>query len=269
MGKSKLTLYIFIALVAGVVFGWLAPDLAVMTKPFADVFLRMIKMIIAPLLFATLVVGIAGHGSIKSLGKIGAKTIIYFEVVTTIALFIGLGFANYFKPGAGLTLDISKAGTAAFSQIQANAAQMSGHGHSVSDTFVNMVPTSIIQAMATGDILQVVVFAIFFALAICAVGEKAKPIMDGLNSLAEIMFKFTEYVMIFAPMGVFAAIATTVGQNGIGVLGVYVKLVGVLYAALALFVAVVLFAACKIVKIPFLGLVGAIKDPALLAFSTA
>lgn len=264
MSKSKLTIYIFSALVLGVLVGWMAPDFAVKMQPLADIFLRMIKMIIAPLLFATLVVGIAGHGDVKSLGKIGLKTLVYFEIVTTIALIIGLVAGNYFEPGKGFSLQASSQNMAAVSQMQT----MQVH-HSLSDTFIHMIPTSVIDAMAKGDILQIVVFAVFFALALCAVGDKGRPILNLLNSMSEIMFKFTEYVMYFAPMGVFGAIAHTIGQNGIGVLGIYAKLIGVMYLSLAIFVVTVLFIACKVVKIPFGGLIKAIQEPAILAFSTA
>lgn len=264
MGKSKLTLFILVALVLGVFCGWLFPEFSLAIRPLADLFLRMIKMIIAPLIFSTLVVGIAGHGDVKQLGKIGLKTIIYFEVVTTLALAIGLGVANYFKPGHGFNVLASAHNLDLVSQM--------GHfnvSSSVFDTFSHMVPDSIVDAMAKGDILQIVFFAVFFALALCSIGEKGKPIMNVLTSLADVMFKVTNYVMLFAPIGVFAAIAGTIGENGISVLGIYAKLIGSLYFALILFAVLVLAVACKICKIPFIGLVKALQEPALLAFSTA
>ena len=205
MKNSKLTTSIFIALVLGVIFGWLAPDLSKKFAPLATVFLNMIKMILAPLLFSTLVVGIAGHGSVKDLGKMGLKTLIYFEVVTTIALFIGLFVANVFKPGMGFN------GTASTHSLSIASEMATQTGHqSLSTMFINLFPTSVIQAMAEGNLLQIVIFAIFFAIAITSIGVKAKPVLEVLNSLSEIMFKFTEYVMYFAPVGVFGAIASTV-----------------------------------------------------------
>lgn len=264
MGKSKLTLFILAALVLGVFCGWLFPDFSLMIKPLADVFLRMIKMIIAPLIFSTLVVGIAGHGDVKQLGKIGLKTIAYFEIVTTLALVIGLGIANYFKPGHGFNVQASA--------HNMELVQQMGHAHvntSFSDTFLHIVPNSIFDAMAKGDILQIVFFAVFFALALCSVGDKGKPILEGLTSLADVMFKVTKYVMFFAPIGVFAAIAGTIGENGIGILSIYAKLIAVLYLALFIFIVFVLAVACRICKIPFIGLVRALQEPALLAFSTA
>ncbi len=266
MKHSKLTALIFIALIMGVIVGHFAPDFAVKMHPFAAIFLRMVKMIIAPLLFATLVVGIAGHGDAKSLGKIGIKTIIYFEIVTTLALIIGLTMANIFKPGVGFVMGTSEhainmqaAGIVAASQAHTSVGQM------ITDIF----PTSIVDAMATGNLLQIVVFAIFFSVAICACKEKARPILDLLESVSQVMFKFTEYVMYFAPLGIFGAIASTVGANGLAILKNYFKVIGALYFAFAVFVILVLFIVCKIVKISFRSLIRALQEPALLAFTTA
>lgn len=267
---SKLTALIFIALLLGVLLGHFAPTFAVKMQPFAMIFLRMVKMIIAPLLFATLVVGIAGHSDVKSLGKIGIKTIIYFEVVTTLALIIGLFMANLFKPGVGFARGVAD-NIAENSSLMHQAglmAAVSPHT-SIFEMIMDIFPTSIVQSMADGNLLQIVVFSIFFAIAICAVGKAAKPVMDVLNSVSQIMFKFTEYVMYFAPLGIFGAIATTVGSNGLGILKNYAKVIGALYAALAVFVLVVLIIACKIVKISFRNLLRALQEPALLAFTTA
>ena len=256
---------IFIALALGILVGWAFPAFAVKTHVLAEVFLRMVKMIIAPLLFATLVVGIAGHGDAKSLGRLGVKTIVYFEVVTTFALIIGLGFANLFKPGEGM-VDIASRNIA-LGDI-ANLASATTH-HSFGEMFLSLFPTSIIQAMADGNLLQIVVFSLFFALAICAVGKKAQPVVDILNSVSKIMFKFTEYVMLFAPIGIFGAIAYTVGTNGIDILLNYGKIILALYTALAVFVLIVLLIACKLVHISFRALIKAIQEPALLTFTTA
>ena len=265
MKQNKLTIAIFTALFLGIITGWLFPEIAVKTHVLAEIFLRMVKMIIAPLLFATLVVGIAGHGDAKSLGRLGIKTIAYFEIVTTIALFIGLGFANLFKPGEGMA-NIASEHTGLTSIVQmASTTQHNSFG----ELLLGLFPTSIFQSMAEGNLLQIVVFCIFFALAICAVGEKAKPVVNVLNSLASIMFKFTEYVMVFAPIGIFGAIAYTVGSNGIAILFNYGKIILSLYVALGVFVAVVLVAACKIVRISTRALIKAIQEPAFLAFTTA
>ena len=265
MKNSKLTMTIFISLLLGIIVGWAFPNVAVKTHVLAEVFLRMVKMIIAPLLFATLVVGIAGHGNVKSLGRLGVKTVVYFEIVTTLALIIGLGFANIFKPGVGMVNLASK--NIALGDISTMTSTV--HHNSFGEMLLGLFPTSIIQAMADGNLLQIVVFSIFFALAICAIGKKAKPVVDILNSVSKIMFKFTEYVMLFAPMGIFGAIAYTVGTNGVDILFNYGKIIVALYTALAIFVIIVLFIACKLVKISFRGLIKAIQEPALLTFTTA
>ncbi len=207
---------------------------------------------------------LAGHGDIKHLGKIGLKTIIYFEIVTTLALILGLVMANVFKPGIGFNIDLNSVSMAAVEKMQ--NVQID---HSFSHLLVDMVPTSVFKSMAEGNLLQIVVFAVFFALAICAVGQKARPVLDFLQSTCEIMFKFTEYVMYFAPIGVFGAISATIGQNGIGILANYAKLIGITYFSLILFVIIVLAIVCRIIKIPFRALIKALKEPALLAFTTA
>ena len=266
MKHSRLTALIFIALIAGILVGHFAPEFAVKMRPLAAIFLRMVKMIIAPLLFSTLVIGIAGHGDAKSLGKIGIKTIVYFEIVTTLALIIGLFMANVFKPGVGFVSGTTPDAI----QMQEAGLMAATQAHTASgDMVTNIFPTSIVDAMAQGNLLQIVVFSIFFALAICAVGKSARPVLDVLNSVSQIMFKFTEYVMYFAPLGIFGAIAATVGANGLSVLKNYAKIIGALYIALAVFVLLVLIIACKIVKISFRNLIKALQEPAFLAFTTA
>ena len=263
---SRLTTLIFVALILGVLVGHFAPDFAVKMHPFAAIFLRMVKMIIAPLLFATLVVGIAGHGDAKNLGKIGLKTIIYFEIVTTLALLIGLTFANIFKPGVGFVMGTSSHAI----QMQTEGLLAASKAHtSIGAMVTDIFPTSIVDAMAHGNLLQIVVFSIFFSLAMCACKEKAKPVLDLLNSVSQIMFKFTEYVMYFAPLGIFGAIASTVGASGLAILKNYFKVICSLYVAFAAFVIIVLFIVCKIVKISFRSLIRALQSPALLAFTTA
>ena len=266
MKHSRLTWLIFIALILGVLFGHFCPGMAIKMRAFALIFLRMVKMIIAPLLFATLVTGIAGHGDSKRLGKIGLKTIVYFEVVTTLALIIGLTMGNIFNPGLGFAT-----GTVANPELLKEAGLMAvtTPHTSISEMIVNVFPTSIIQAMAEGNLLQIVVFSIFMAIAIRAIGKKAQPVMDVLNSVSQIMFKFTEYVMYFAPLGIFGAIASTVGMNGLAILKNYAKIIFSLYTALAVFVLLVLFIACKYARISLRSLLKAIQEPAILAFTTA
>src|SRR5213592_2602054 len=255
------TTQIFIGLLIGIVVGYLWPSFGVAVKPLADAFLRMIKMIIAPLLFATLVVGIAGTGDIKSMGRIGLKAVVYFEAATTIALFLGLAIVNIFKPGAGLAMPIG-ADTAA-------AAAMAQNQQHAWDIFLHLFPTSVVDAMARGDILQLVVFSTFFGIAVAAIGKKGQPVLDVLDATAHAMFTFTGYVMAFAPVGVFAAIAATVGGRGLAILLMLGKLVALMYVGLAIFVLIVLGGVSVLIRVPFLTFVKAIREPFLIAFTTA
>ena len=256
-----ITTQIFIGLLLGILVGYLWPSFGVAIKPLADAFLRMIKMIIAPLLFATLVVGIAGTGDLKAMGRIGLKAILYFEGATTVALFLGLALENIFKPGAGLVMPIG-ADTAAASAM----AQNQQHAW---DIFLNLFPTSVVDAMARGDILQLVVFSTFFGIALAAIGPKGKPVLDVLESTANAMFRFTGYVMAFAPIGVFAAIAATVGGKGLAILFTLGKLIALMYLGLAIFVLIVLGGVSYLIRVPFLAFVKAIREPFLIAFTTA
>ena len=219
MKKISLTAWILIALVAGIAFGALLPGPAKQMAVLGSIFLRLIKSIIAPLLFGTLVVGIAGTGSVKTMGRIGGKAILYFEVVTTIALFVGLAAVNLVQPGVGVQLQ--KGATGGLTQTTTSLTQILEH------TF----PTSIIDSMARGEVLQIVVFTFLFGMACAVLGAKAKPVVTFCESLSEIMFKYTGYVMYVAPFGVFGAMAATVGEKGLGVLVNLGKLVLTLYCA--------------------------------------
>jgi proton glutamate symport protein len=265
------TTQILIGLALGIVVGYLWPSsdangvhvagFAEQVKPLADVFLRMIKMIIAPLLFSTLVVGIAGTGDMKTMGRIGLKAIIYFEAATTIALFLGLALVNIFKPGAGMSLPLG-------ADTKAAAAMVQNQQHAW-DILLHMFPSSVIDSMARGDILQVVVFSMFFGIALAAIGARGRPVLDVLDSTAQAMFKFTGYVMAFAPVGVFAAIAATVGSKGLGILLTLGKLVGLMYLGLVIFALIVLGGVSYLIRVPFLTFVRAIREPMLIAFTTA
>ena len=263
----SLTMQILIGLGIGLLLGIFLPEFGVKLKPFSDLFLRMIKMLIAPLLISSLIVGIAGAGDTKKVGSLGLKTILYFEIATTLALVIGLSVANWLKPGAGVVLHANAKNLTDLAAITSNTHTVANH--TFMDSLLGMVPTSIFDAMATGNVLQMVVFSVFFALAIMAAGEKGKPILRGLASLSEIMFKFVGYVMNFAPIGVLAAISYAVSSNGLGILWTYGKLAGSLYLALFIFVGIVLLTTCAIIKVPFMRMFSAIKEPFLIAFSTA
>jgi proton glutamate symport protein len=258
MKKISLTAWIFIGMAAGVALGVLAPGFAKQLGLVSTVFLRLIRSIIAPLLFGTLVAGIAGGGDIKHMGRIGGKAILYFEIVTTFALFLGLGMVNLVRPGEGVPISRTAADAAAPASPTTPAAL-------VEHTF----PASIVDAMARNDVLQVVVFAFLFGAACAAVGAKAAPVVTLCASLAEVMFRYTRYVMVLAPLGVGAALAVTVGSKGVAVLFGLGKLIVTLYATLAMFVVLVLGAVVMIARIPLGAFYRAVREPFLIAFSTA
>jgi proton glutamate symport protein len=263
------TTQIFIGLLVGVAIGYLWPSADVngvhvagaaeSIKPIADTFLRMIKMIIAPLLFSTLVIGIAGTGDLKAMGRIGLKAIVYFEVATTIALFLGLGLVNAFKPGVGLHVSA----TQGLGEI-ASRKPLTGW-----ELLVHLFPTSVVQAMAEGEILQLVVFSIFFGIAVAAIGKRGQPVVDLLESVAQVMFRFTGYVMLFAPFGVMAAIAATVGKMGLSILITLGKLVLLMYGGLLVFGVIVIGGVSVLIRVPFLEFLRAVREPFLIAFTTA
>jgi len=256
----RLTTQIFVGLVGGIVLGAVWPDVAVAIRPLADLFLRMIKMIIAPLIFSTLVVGIAGTGDLRAVGRIGVKAIVWFELATTVALAIGLLLVNLLQPGAGVALAHTDT---------SSVAAMAGQQQTGWDILLHMVPTSVVDAMAKGDILQVVVFASFFGVALAAIGPRGTPLVTILDAVAQVMFRFTGYVMRFAPLGVMAALAATVGGKGLGILWTLGKLVLTMYLGLIVFVILVIGGAALVARVPFLAFVRAIREPFLIAFTTA
>lgn len=250
-----------IGLVVGLVVGYIISvtdkSVAEYIRPFSQIFIRMIRMIIAPLLFGTLVAGIAGAGHFKDVGRMGMRAMIYFEAVTTLALLIGLLAVNIMQPGVGMVLPAA-----------AGAPPISAVAQTWDQILLHMVPTSVIEAMATGDVLQIVVFSIVFAIGLGMVGEKGKPMIQWCESLTEAMFKVTNIVMLYAPFGVGAAIAYTIGTSGLAVLQNLAFLVFTLYVALAVFFILVLVPVMLLFKIPIGGFLKAIKEPALIAFST-
>jgi proton glutamate symport protein len=258
--RLSLTAWIFIAMVAGVAIGAAFPNLgkAEWMSGVANVFLRLIKSIIAPLIFGTLVYGIAGTGSVKTMGRIGLKAIVYFEVLTTIALGLGLGAVNLMRPGAGMTLDRNAADTA-----------LAQSGITLSGTLEHTFPASVIDAMAKGDVLQIVVFSFLFGAACAGIGAKAAPVVSFCKALSEVMFRYTKYVMYLAPFGVGAAMAVTIGSKGLGVLLGLGKLILTLYGTLVIFVFLVLGAVALIARIPIGPFIRAAREPFAIAFSTA
>ncbi|MFN8549898.1 MAG: cation:dicarboxylase symporter family transporter [Candidatus Obscuribacterales bacterium] len=251
----SLTTQIFVGLFAGIAIGWIYPQVGLTIEPGAEVFLRMVKTIIAPLIFATLVVGIAGGGHVSSVGRLGLKCMIYFEVVTTFALAIGLLLVNTVHPGFGVNLT---------SGNEAELATLAAKQPNISDIVTHIFPSSVIDSMARGDVLQIVVFTMLFAVAVSA--TKATMIVQFCEQLSSVMFKYTGYVMKFAPVGVACAMAATVGHHGVSVLVSLGKLVGTLYLALFVFIAVVLLPIAFFARIPLKKFAQAVKEPMLIAF---
>lgn len=261
--RPSLTQAILLAMLVGTLVGWLFPDFSQNLKPLSNIFLRMIKSIIAPIIFATLVIGIAGHGDdMKRVGRLALKSIIYFEIVTTLALFIGLAAVNITKPGVGVTLQ----------GVDAQQGQQMGETASsltVGGFLEHVVPTSVVQAMAENSVLQIVFWSILFAVALSQVrGEPKRLVLGTLEGLAEVMFKLTGLVMKYAPIGIGAAIAVTVGHSGLGILVNLGKLILTLYGALVVFGLLVLLPVALMARVPMKKFARAVKDPALIAFST-
>jgi proton glutamate symport protein len=258
--RISLTKWILIFMVVGVLVGWLNPDLGTSLKPLSTVFLRLIKSIVVPIIFGSLVVGIAGHGDdMKRVGRLALKSIIYFEIVTTVALIVGLAAVNLTRPGIGIRLS----GSAEQGQ------QLAQKTTSFGGFLEHIVPQSFFEAAATNEVLQIVVFSVLFAVALSQVRGRPKEAMLGFcEGLAETMFKFTGIVMKYAPIGIGAAIAVTVGHSGIGVLVNLGKLVLTLYAALVVFIVVALVPAALIAKVPLRAFIQMVKEPALIAFAT-
>jgi proton glutamate symport protein len=261
--KKHLTAWILVAMFIGIALGSDFPEISKPLKVFSDIFLRLIKTIIAPLLFSTLVVGIAGHSNIKQVGRMGLKSIFYFEVVTTVALVIGLFAINLTQAGVGSNLE---AQNAQIEKANTLLAQKGSH-----DVILDIFPENIAKAVVENQILQIVMFSILFGIGLALVKneEKKNAMLLFAESLSEVMFKFTHIVMLFAPLAVGGAMAYSVASLGMGVLGNLLKLVGTLYGALFAFVALVLVPIGLIVKLPFKKFIDAISEPVSIAFATA
>ncbi len=265
--NNRFTLYIIIAMASGITLGFVlnknyGANVPVnVVEPFsllADIFLRLIKMIIAPLVFSTLVVGVAKQGSVKTVGRVGGKTMLWFVMGSFLSLFLGMILVNFFQPGA----DRHEVATAAASNIE--------HATLTLKDFVSHIfPTSIIDAMAKNEILQVVVFSLFFGVATAALGEKGEAITKLLDSLAHIVLKMTGYVMNFAPLAVFGAMTAVIAKQGLGILGTYSKFIGEFYLGLGILFTILVLAAFLFIRRKVLTLLRHIKEPVLIAFSTS
>src|SRR5271168_2221116 len=259
--RRSLTPWIFVAMVAGAELGFDAPAFAVSLRVFSDIFLRLIKTIVAPLIMATLITGIAGHGDLKSVGRMGIKSLIYFEVATTLALVIGLVAINLSHAGVGLSMPALAPSDESIPVSSAPNWQ---------SFLLHIFPENIAKSVAEGQILQVAVFAIFFGIALaCLSREKRAPMLSFFSSLSEVMFKFTNVVMYFAPIGVGAAMAFTVGQMGLGVLVNLGKLLLTLYVALIAFALLVLLPSALFFRVSLRRFLNAVAKPATIAFATS
>lgn len=264
-----LAVQILIGLALGILAGVLFygnPALSAVLKPIADIFIRLIKMIVVPIVFSTLVVGVSGVGDIKRVGRLGVKTLLYFEIVTTVAILFGLLVANVTQPGSGVNL-----GTLAKSDISkyVTTAHATTASHSFVDLLVNAVPANVVDSIAKGDMLAVIFFAVFFGLGVAALGERGEPVTRFFRVVAETMFWVTNRIMQLAPIGVFALIGLTVSKFGVASLVPLGKLVVVVYVAMALFVAIVLSAIAALARVNLLFILRTVKEEILLAYSTA
>ena len=262
--RKKLSLWIFSSMILGIEVGMDFPVFALEMERFGKIFLRLIKTLVAPLIFATLVVGIAGHSNLKQVGRIGLKSILYFEIVTTFALFIGLVSINISQAGVGVKVE-------ARAQDMEKSAELMKQTEAPKDHLVEIFPENIAKSIAENQVLQVVIFSILFAIGLSMVkNQKHKDSMLGFSeSLAEVMFKFTDLVMYVAPIAVFGALASTIAKSGVGILYNLMQLVGTLYIALVVFILLILLPIALLAKIPIKKFLKAVSEPVSLAFATA
>ncbi|WP_110955605.1 dicarboxylate/amino acid:cation symporter [Anaerosinus massiliensis] len=260
--KIGLSTQILIGLIIGALFGYFFPDIGAKLKPVGDGFVRMIKMIVVPLIFSTLVMGIAGTGDFKKLGRLGGKAIIWFEIATTVALAVGLITVNLIEPGVGVNIPIP-------ADASAQAAATAKKSINMVDYVLHIIPTNIIDACARNDMLQIIFFTCFFGVGVAHIGKDAEIIVNFCRSVAETMFKVTHYVMKLAPIGVFAMIAYTVGSFGVEMLIPLGKLILSLIGATVIFLLILIASASVITGINFVHVVKGIKEALLIAFSTA
>ena len=268
MKRFGLAIQIVIGLILGILVGAIFfgnPAVATYLQPIGDVFLRLIKMIVVPIVIATLIVGVAGVGDVKKLGKIGGKTILYFEIVTTVAIVVGLFAANVFQPGVGVDMS-HLAKTDIHTYVETAETTQS---HSMIDTFVNIVPKNIFDAIVRGDMLAIIFFSVLFGLGVAAAGEKGKPVLAFFQGVADAMFWVVNAIMRFAPFGVFALIGVTVSKFGLSSLLPLAKLVILVHLAMLFFILVVLGVIARISGIKITMILRVLKDELLLAYSTS
>jgi proton glutamate symport protein len=266
--KFGLAWQILVGLILGIAVGAIFygnPEVQTYLQPIGTIFIRLIKMIVIPIVISSLIVGVASVGDIKKLGSLGGKTILYFEIITTIAIIIGLGAANLFQPGTGINMDnLSKKDIGGYVSTTEQV-----ESHSFADTFVNIVPQNLFESLVKGDMLAIIFFSVFFGLGVAAIGEKGKPVLAFFQGTAEAMFYVTNQIMKFAPFGVFALIGVTVSTFGVSSLIPLSKLIFTVYGAMVFFILVVLGLTAKLFGINIFNLIRILKDELILAYSTA
>ncbi|MEM4992002.1 glutamate/aspartate:proton symporter GltP [Priestia sp. SB1] len=268
MKKIGLAWQILIGLILGIVVGGVFygnPNVQTYLEPVGTIFIRLIKMIVVPIVVSSLIVGVAGVGDIKKLGKIGGKTLLYFEIITTIAIILGLVAANVFQPGKGI--DMSSLSKGNIQTYVATTEQV--ESHSLADTFINIVPQNIFSALTDGNMLAIIFFSVLFGLGVAAIGEKGKPVLQFFQATADAMFHVTNLIMKLAPLGVFALIGVTVSKFGISSLIPLSKLVILVYVAMFVFIVVILGLVAKLCKFNIFNLFKVLKDELILAYSTS
>jgi len=261
---TSLWVQVVFAIVAAVIFGYLSPARAVAMKPLGDAFIRLITIIITIIIFCTVVTGIAGMQDLKKVGRVGGKALLYFEIVSTLALVIGLIIGNVVRPGSGFNIDPAFLDSAAVSEYAGQAK-----AQSVTDFLMHIIPTTVTDAFAKGDILQVVFVSILFGLALSAAGQRGKVLLDILESLTQVVFQVVNIVMRFAPIGAFGAMAFTVGKYGLASLGPLAKLIATFYVTCILFVLVVLGAIARMAGFSIVKFLLYIKEEVLLVLATS
>lgn len=268
MKKFGLAWQILVGLILGIAVGAIFygnPEVQTYLQPIGTIFIRLIKMIVIPIVISSLIVGVASVGDIKKLGSLGGKTILYFEIITTIAIIIGLGAANLFQPGTGIEMEhLSKRDIGGYVSTTEQV-----ESHSIADTFVNIVPQNLFESLVKGDMLAIIFFSVFFGLGVAAIGEKGKPVLAFFQGTAEAMFYVTNQIMKFAPFGVFALIGVTVSTFGVSSLIPLSKLIFTVYGAMVFFILVVLGFVAKLVGVNIFNLFRILKDELILAYSTA
>jgi aerobic C4-dicarboxylate transport protein len=255
-----------LALVIGVIIGFTVPEFAVKLKPLGDAFIKLIKMIIPVLVFCVVVHGIAGAGDLKRVGRVGVKALIYFEVVTTVALALGLVLAFVFQPGVGMNVDPKALDPAAMSAYAANADKLTGGG--TVEFLMKLIPTTVVNAFATGDVLQVLLFAILFGCALAMLGERGAPVATFIDTLSHVLFKIMGIIIKLAPLGVLGAIAFTVGKYGIGSLKQLGMLVALFYGAVIIFVVVILGGILRVAGFNIFKLLAYLREELMVVFAT-